>query len=181
MKALITGFVSLTLAWSGCWAAPARAEEAPAAPVAKPLPVMPLQDAYNPDNPFAQMLRGERHQAKVYEDDQVLAFMDQAPVMPGHVLVISKVSRARNLLDVSPEDLARLMAVVRRVGQAQVAALGALGFTIMQNNGAGQSVPHLHIHVMPRMNTTPLVFGPKPRPDPAELEAVAAKLRAAMR
>lgn len=172
-RACIALLALLISTW--CWSA-AHAEDTPRA-VPAPLP---LEDAYDPNNPFAQMIRGERSQAKVYEDAYVLAFMDYAPVVPGHVLVISKVSRARNILDDSPEDLARLIAVVQRVGKAQVAGLGAQGFTVMQNNGAGQSVPHLHFHVIPRMSAAPLVLGPRAQVAPADLETVAAKLRAAM-
>jgi diadenosine tetraphosphate (Ap4A) HIT family hydrolase/acetyl esterase/lipase len=144
-------------------------------------PQVPLKGAYNEANPFARILRGEIVVPKVYEDDQVLAFMDHAPAEPGHVLVISKTSKARNLLEISPQDLSRLMAVAARVGQAQVDGLGVEGFTIVQNNGVGQSVPHLHIHVIPRTAGKPLMFVENAKGDPKEIEAVAAKIRAAMK
>ncbi|MGR4862275.1 alpha/beta fold hydrolase [Caulobacter sp. LARHSG274] len=141
----------------------------------------PLKAAYDEANPFARIIRGELPVAKVYEDDQVLAFMDRAPAEPGHVLVISKTSKARNLLEISPQDLGRVMAVVARVGQAQIDGLGAEGFTIVQNNGVGQSVPHLHIHVIPRVAGKPLMFVENQRGDPKDIEATAAKIRAAMK
>jgi len=144
-------------------------------------PLVPLKGAYDEANPFARILRGEISPSRVYEDDQVLAFMDHAPAEPGHVLVISKASKARNLLEISPEDLSRLMAVAARVGQAQVDGLGVEGFTIVQNNGVGQSVPHLHIHVIPRTAGKPLMFVENAKGDPAEIEAVAAKIRGAMK
>jgi diadenosine tetraphosphate (Ap4A) HIT family hydrolase/pimeloyl-ACP methyl ester carboxylesterase len=144
-------------------------------------PQVPLKGAYNEANPFARILRGEIVVPKVYEDDQVLAFMDHAPAEPGHLLVISKTSKARNLLEISPQDLSRLMAVAARVGQAQVDGLGVEGFTIVQNNGVGQSVPHLHIHVIPRTAGKPLMFVENAKGDPKEIEAVAAKIRAAMK
>lgn len=144
-------------------------------------PPVPLHAPYDPNNPFARIIRGELAAQKVYEDRDVLAFMDYAPIQPGHVLVISKVSQARNLLEEDPKDYARLMAVVRRIAEAQIAALGAQGFTIIENNGAGSSVPHLHIHVIPRMTQEPIMLGPRKRADPADLEAMAAKLRAAMK
>jgi diadenosine tetraphosphate (Ap4A) HIT family hydrolase/pimeloyl-ACP methyl ester carboxylesterase len=144
-------------------------------------PQVPLKGAYNEANPFARILRGEIVVPKVYEDDQVLAFMDHAPAEPGHVLVISKTSKARNLLEISPQDLSRLMAVAARVGQAQVDGLGVEGFTIVQNNGVGQSVPHLHIHVIPRTAGKPLMFVENAKGDPKEIEAVAAKIRGAMK
>ncbi len=144
-------------------------------------PGIPLKAAYDEANPFAKILRGEIAVPKVYEDDQVLAFMDYAPAEPGHVLVISKTSKARNLLEVSPQDLSRLMAVAARVGQAQVDGLGVEGFTIVQNNGVGQSVPHLHIHVIPRVAGKPLMFVENARGDPKAIEAAAARIRAAMK
>jgi diadenosine tetraphosphate (Ap4A) HIT family hydrolase len=97
------------------------------------------------------------------------------------VLVISKTSKARNLLEISPQDLSRLMAVAARVGQAQVDGLGVEGFTIVQNNGVGQSVPHLHIHVIPRTAGKPLMFVENEKGDPKAIEAVAAKIRGAMK
>jgi diadenosine tetraphosphate (Ap4A) HIT family hydrolase/dienelactone hydrolase len=144
-------------------------------------PAIPLKAAYDETNPFARIIRGEIPVPKVYEDDQVLAFMDHAPAEPGHVLVISKTSKARNILEISPQDLSRLMAVAARVGQAQVDGLGVEGFTIVQNNGVGQSVPHLHIHVIPRVAGKPLMFVENARGDPKAIEAVAAKIRAAMK
>ena len=144
-------------------------------------PQVPLKTAYDEANPFARILRGELAAPKVYEDDQVLAFMDYAPAEPGHVLVISKTSKARNLLEISPRDLSRLMAVAARVGQAQVDGLGVEGFTIVQNNGVGQSVPHLHIHVIPRVAGKPLMFVENEKGDPKAIEAEAAKIRAAMK
>jgi diadenosine tetraphosphate (Ap4A) HIT family hydrolase/acetyl esterase/lipase len=144
-------------------------------------PQVPLKGTYDEANPFARILRGEIVVPKVYEDDQVLAFMDHAPAEPGHVLVISKTSKARNLLEISPQDLSRLMAVAARVGQAQVDGLGVEGFTIVQNNGVGQSVPHLHIHVIPRTAGKPLMFVENEKGDPKAIEAVAAKIRGAMK
>jgi diadenosine tetraphosphate (Ap4A) HIT family hydrolase/pimeloyl-ACP methyl ester carboxylesterase len=141
----------------------------------------PLKAAYDETNPFAKILRGELPAPKVYEDDQVLAFMDRAPAEPGHVLVISKTSKARNMLEIAPADLARLLAVAAKVGQAQVDGLGAGGFTIVQNNGVGQSVPHLHIHVIPRIAGKPLEFNENKVGDPADIEAVAVKLRTALK
>jgi diadenosine tetraphosphate (Ap4A) HIT family hydrolase/acetyl esterase/lipase len=144
-------------------------------------PQVPLKGAYDEANPFAMILRGEIAVPKVYEDDQVLAFMDYAPAEPGHALVISKTSKARNLLEIAPADLSRLMAVAARVGQAQVDGLGVEGFTIVQNNGVGQSVPHLHIHVIPRVAGKPLMFVENQKGDPQAIDAAAAKIRAAMK
>jgi diadenosine tetraphosphate (Ap4A) HIT family hydrolase/pimeloyl-ACP methyl ester carboxylesterase len=142
---------------------------------------IPLKAPYDENNPFAKILRGETVVPKVYEDDQVLAFMDYAPAEPGHVLVISKTSKARNILEVSPQDLARLMAVTQRIGQAQIDGLGVDGFTIVQNNGVGQSVPHLHIHVIPRIAGKPLQFVENEKGDPKDIAAMADKIRAAVK
>lgn len=142
---------------------------------------IPLTAAYDENNPFAKILRGELPAYKVYEDADVLAFMDRAPMEPGHVLVISKTSKARNILEMDPKDLAKVMAVVQRVGRAEVEALGLEGFMIIQNNGVGQSVPHLHVHVIPRIAGKPAYLAENAPADPKDLEAMAARIRAAMR
>ena len=73
------------------------------------------------------------------------------------------------------------MAVAQKVGQAEVDALGLEGFLILQNNGVGQSVPHLHVHVIPRVAGKPVYLVEKKPADPKDLEAMAAKIRAAMK
>lgn len=112
---------------------------------------MSLDGIYDPDNVFAKVIRGELPAARVFEDAEVLAFMDLYPQSRGHVLVISKGSRARNLLEVDPEHLASLALGVQRVAKAVRAALAPDGIVVTQFNGApaGQSVFHLHVHVIP--------------------------------
>src|SRR3569832_1732221 len=107
--------------------------------------------AYDPQNPFAKILRGEFPCYKVYEDDHTLAFLDIMPRAPGHTLVIPK-APARNLLDVSPEDLAHVHQVAQKIAKAAMSVLGADGITIQQFNesAGGQVVFHLHVHVIPR-------------------------------
>ncbi|WP_174301017.1 HIT family protein [Caulobacter sp. S45] len=119
---------------------------------------MSLDGAYDPDNLFARILRGELPCAKVYEDADVFAFMDIFPQSRGHLLVIGKASRARNLLDVEPGDLAKLIAGVQRLARATRAALKPDGLAVSQFNGApaGQTVFHLHFHVIPRYAHEPL-------------------------
>ena len=109
-----------------------------------------LIGAYDPSNPFARILRGELPVSTVYEDAHALAFIALNMRAPGHTLVIPKAS-ARTLLDVTPETLGHVMRVVRCVAQAQRVAFGAEGVQLVQNNGAaaGQSVFHLHVHVIP--------------------------------
>ena len=113
---------------------------------------MSIDGAYDDANIFARMLRGEIPAVRVFEDDQVFAFMDIFPQSRGHTLVISKVSKARNLLDIEPEPLASLMAGVQRVARAVKAALKPDGIVVSQFNGApaGQTVFHLHVHIIPR-------------------------------
>lgn len=142
-----------------------------------------LFGAYDKNNPFARLIRGELPVSKVYEDDHVLAFMPLRMISPGHVLVISKTSRARNLLDIEPEDLSRVMDVARRVALAEVKALGIQGFQILQNNGevGTQSVFHLHVHVIPRYPGVALLPSAGPHNTRRELDAMAAKISAAMK
>ena len=113
---------------------------------------MSLDGQYDPQNVFAKVLRGELPCARVYEDDGVLAFMDLFPQSTGHCLVISKRSQARNLLEVSPDDLCALMTGVQRVARAVREALEPDGIVVTQFNGApaGQTVFHLHVHIIPR-------------------------------
>jgi histidine triad (HIT) family protein len=107
--------------------------------------------AYDDDNIFAKILRGEIPCFKVYEDDDTFAFLDIMPRSNGHMLVIPK-AKATDLTDIDPADLAGLMAVVQNLAPKLVAALGADGFMIQQFNGAGagQTVFHLHVHIIPR-------------------------------
>ncbi|WP_306119956.1 MULTISPECIES: HIT family protein [unclassified Roseitalea] len=106
---------------------------------------------YDPDNIFARILRGDIPSHKVHEDDDTLVIMDAMPQAPGHALVIPK-SPCRNLLDAEPMALGAAIAVVQRVARASMAAFGADGITVLQFNepAGGQSVFHLHFHVIPR-------------------------------
>ncbi len=146
----------------------------------EPLPPQ-LAGSYDTHNPFARILRGELPAAKVYEDAHVLAFMDNHPVAPGHVLVISKTSHARNLLEIEPRELARVMAVAQRIIRAEFTALGATGVVIQQNNGSAQTVFHLHVHVIPRYNGDGGDHPPGgPQQTADQLAPVAARLAAAL-
>ncbi|OYX34280.1 MAG: HIT family protein [Caulobacterales bacterium 32-69-10] len=113
---------------------------------------MSLDGAYDDANIFAKMIRGEAPCAKVYEDDAVLAFLDLFPQSRGHTLVISKTAQARNLLDVEPAALEALILGVQKVAQGVRAALKPDGIVLTQFNGAqaGQTVYHLHFHIIPR-------------------------------
>jgi histidine triad (HIT) family protein len=112
---------------------------------------------YDSNNIFAKILRGEIPCHKVYEDEQTLAFMDVMPQCDGHCLVIPK-QPSRGLLDADPAVLGHLMAVVQKVASGAVAATGADGFQIRQYNesAGGQTVFHLHFHILPMKEGVPL-------------------------
>ncbi len=119
---------------------------------------MSLDGTYEPDNIFAKIIRGEIPAAKIFEDDEVLAFMDAFPQAKGHCLVVSKTSQARNLLDVEPEVLSTVMAAVQKLTRAVRAALNPDGIVVTQFNGApaGQTIFHLHFHIIPRWDGVPV-------------------------
>ena len=135
--------------------------------------------AYDDANVFAKILRGEIPSTKVYEDEVCLAFMDIMPQVEGHVLVIAK-APSRTLLDADPEALSALMPRVQRIGRAAVAALEADGLTLMQFSeaSAGQTVFHLHFHLLPRREGVPMRPHAGPMADPAALAALAERIRA---
>src|SRR5215475_14353070 len=107
--------------------------------------------AYDPNNPFAKILRGEFPCHKVYENDHVLAFLDIMPRVPGHTLVVPKAA-ARNILDINVEDYLHVARATHKIAAAAKKAFNADGVTIQQfnENAGGQVVFHLHVHVMPR-------------------------------
>jgi len=141
---------------------------------------MSLNGAYDPDNIFAKILRGEIPATKVYEDDDVLSFMDLFPQARGHTLVIPKRVQARNLLDIEPAALSRLIAGVQRVARAVEAALAPEGLIVSQFNGApaGQTVFHLHFHIIPRWTGEALGAHGQRMADVDELKALAAQIAA---
>ena len=106
--------------------------------------------AYDDQNIFARILRGELPAFKVYEDEQVLAFMDVMPQAEGHTLVIPK-TPAVTLLDLDPEAAAYTIQIVQKVAKAIEKALDVKGIVLMQLSGvaAGQTVPHVHFHLIP--------------------------------
>src|SRR3981081_2003262 len=106
--------------------------------------------AYDPQNPFAKILRGEFLCYKVFENDHVLAFLDIMPRCPGHTLVIPK-APVRNILDISPEDFAAVARAAHKIARAAMKAFNADGITVQQFNepAGGQAVFHLHMHEMP--------------------------------
>ena len=144
------------------------------------MPIDP-REPYDPDNIFARILRGDIPSVKVWEDDHVLAFMDVFPQSEGHVLVISKTSTARTVLEIAADDLARVTEAVRRTARAVDKALNPEGISLMQFNGdaGGQTVFHLHVHIVPRWADRPMKgHGHAPMADAEQLKALAARIAA---
>lgn len=131
---------------------------------------------------FCKIVRGEIPCAKVFETEDLLAFLDIAPVAPGHVLVIPKAHHI-NLFDL-PEALGgRLFAALSPIGAAVMAATGAAGLNVQVNNNAaaGQMVFHTHVHLIPRREGDGLrLWAGRPYADAAAMEAMAAAVRQAL-
>ena len=136
---------------------------------------------YDPGNIFGKILRGEIPCHKVFENDDVLAIMDVMPQTDGHVLVIPK-RPSRNLLDADARILAPLMTAVQKIARAVRQAMGADGMLIQQFNeaAAGQTVFHLHVHVIPRHSGEPVRKHTNGMADPALLASQAEKIRRAL-
>lgn len=136
--------------------------------------------AYDDQNIFARILRGELPAIKIYEDDQVLAFMDIMPQADGHTLVIPK-TPAVTLLDLPADAAAYTIQVVQKVAKAIEVGLDAQGIVLMQLSGAaaGQTVPHVHFHLIPssvhELGKHALQMG-----DQEKIKAQAEKIRAAL-
>ena len=136
--------------------------------------------AYDDQNIFARILRGELPAIKVYEDERVLAFMDIMPQAEGHTLVIPK-SPAVTLLDLDPQEAAYTIQIVQKIAKAIETALDAKGIVLMQLSGvaAGQTVPHVHFHLIPssvhELGKHAVEMG-----DQEKIKALAEKIKAAL-
>ena len=139
---------------------------------------MSLHGTYDPQNIFAQIIRGDAPCYRLYEDDDVLAFLDLFPQSYGHCLVIPKNAPARNILEIDDANLAKVMAVVRRLTQVVVDELQPAGVQVAQFNGApaGQTVFHIHMHIVPRYEGEKLGVHAAKQADAAELEQLQARL-----
>ena len=137
--------------------------------------------AYDPDNIFAKILRGEIPCHRIYEDHVALAFMDIMPRCDGHCLVVPKIA-ARGLLDMPPDALAALMPRVQKVALAAFKAFEADGLTLQQFNesAGGQIVFHLHFHILPRRNGVALRPHTGQMAQPEVLAGQAQRVRAAL-
>lgn len=142
---------------------------------------MSLHGNYDDQNIFAKILRGEMPCVKVYEDENILSFMDVFPQSDGHTLVIPK-APSRNLLETNAKDIGRLFGSVQRIAKAVETALKPDGIVITQFNGApaGQTVFHTHVHIIPRYEGTSLGAhgGAGDMADMDKLQELAAKISA---
>lgn len=137
--------------------------------------------AYDISNVFAKILKGDIPSCKVYEDERTLAFMDVMPWSEGHTLVIPK-AEAANLFDADPASLAALIQTAQKVATAVRLAFKPDGLRLVQNNelAAGQTVFHLHMHIVPCYNGVPLRIPGPTMVDRAVLDAHATRIRAAL-
>lgn len=144
---------------------------------------MSLHGTYDDNNLFAKILRGEIPSVKVYEDEEVLAFMDIFPQTRGHVLVVPKNVSARNFLELPAHRVAPLMERVHKLTIAAEKALKPDGITVTQFNGedAGQTIFHLHFHIIPRYAGQRLAgHSHGKQADIAELQEIAGQIAAAL-
>ena len=135
-----------------------------------------------PDCRFCEIVAGRSPAAIVLDDDHAVAFLDVRPVFPGHVLLVPR-AHHETLADLPADDVEPLFATARRLTVAVEAAMGAEGTFVAVNNKVSQSVPHLHVHVVPRRRKDGLrgFFWPRTRyADDDEMERVAARIRAAL-
>lgn len=147
-----------------------------------PTPVETGDAMHQDDCVFCKIVKGELPCARVFETDDVLAFLDIAPVAPGHVLVIPK-AHHRNLFDLPEAVGGRLFAALSPVGAAVMAATGAAGLNVQINNNAaaGQVVFHAHAHLIPRHEGDGLrLWSGRPYADAAAAQAMAEAVRAAV-
>lgn len=130
---------------------------------------------------FCKIIESVLPSSKVYEDDSVLAFLDIAPVNAGHTLVVPKI-HYEFIEDVSLSDATHLIEAVQKIGGAIKRGLGVGGYNIGLNNGkvAGQSVSHVHFHIMPRLEGDDLKLWPQRKYEAGEAETVLAKIKSAI-
>jgi histidine triad (HIT) family protein len=137
--------------------------------------------SYDPNNIFARILRREIPCVTIYEDEDVLSFLDIMPQVEGHTLVIPK-EAARDILDLSAASTSRLALATQHITRAIKSALNPPGIMLMQLNGAaaGQTVPHIHFHILPRHEGIDMKLHARQMVDPKILEPIAARIRAAL-
>jgi len=126
---------------------------------------------------FCKIIEGAIPSDKIYEDEHTLAFLDIAPVNYGHTLVIPK-KHAKNMEEIDEETLCKVISTAKRVGKALKEGLGVDGYNVGMNNDpvAGQVVPHLHFHLMPRTEGDGLQSWPQGKYGDGEAEEVREKI-----
>lgn len=131
---------------------------------------------------FCKITAKQIPSSAVYEDEDMYAFLDIKPVNPGHVLVVPK-KHSEGFHDADEETLKRLIVVTQKIARAVTAAMGTTGFNLEQNNGAiaGQVIPHLHFHIVPRRPDDGLKHWPGTSYAEGEADAVAEKIRGALK
>ncbi|MCK5416562.1 HIT domain-containing protein [Candidatus Parcubacteria bacterium] len=127
---------------------------------------------------FCKIVKNEIPSSKVYEDNKVLAFMDIAPINPGHVLVVPKDHYA-NMEEIPEDLLASVMFVVKKIGKAMKSGLGIEAYNIQENNDpiAGQIIPHIHFHIIPRYKNDKLKLWPGKKYNDGEIDKVVEKIK----
>jgi len=127
---------------------------------------------------FCKIIKGEISSYKVYEDDATVAFLDISPVNPGHVLVMPK-KHCANLEETTEDVLMATMKTVKKIGQSLKDNLGVAGYNISENNDAvaGQIIPHLHFHVIPRQTGDNLALWPQGKYEVGQAEAISNKIK----
>jgi histidine triad (HIT) family protein len=130
---------------------------------------------------FCDIVDGRAAADVVFSTEAVIAFLDRSPLFPGHVLVVPR-RHAATMLDLDDGELTNVMTAVRRIASVLPSALGSQGSFVAVNNVVSQSVPHVHVHVVPRTKGDGLrgFFWPRRRYGPGESAAVAALLRDAL-
>jgi histidine triad (HIT) family protein len=127
---------------------------------------------------FCKILAGEIPSTTVYEDDDFKAILDVNPAARGHVIILPK-KHAANIFELPDEDAGKIMVVAKKIAGAVKKAYGCDGVNILQNNGeaAGQTVFHLHVHVIPRFQGDTVQIGWKPGETPSDMDVIAEEIR----
>ncbi len=126
---------------------------------------------------FCKIIKGEIPSHKVYEDEHTLAFLDIMPVAPGHILVISKRHFA-NIEEADEETLCNITKTIKKIGKALKNNLKVEGYNVNENNdpAAGQIIPHLHFHIIPRKKGDGLKLWPQGKYKKGEAEKIAKQI-----
>lgn len=128
---------------------------------------------------FCDIISGKRPGTFLYQDDDIVAFMDKYPIDQGHSLVVSK-KHYEKIIDMKPEDVGTMFSKIPKIANAILSGTGADAFSIAQNNGraAKQIIPHVHVHIIPRFNNKGTIWTKREISNNEELESLAQKIRA---